>query len=236
MLYITGDTHGAHDFGKLERFAKSNPQLTKNDYIIIAGDFGAVWNTETLDADLQPYEELPFGVLFIDGNHENFDLLDNYPIELWNGGKVHKIKQNIIHLMRGQIYEFEGAVVFTFGGATSVDKYMRQENISWWRQEMPSFEELDEAISNLKKYKNKVDYIITHSIDEKALYYPPLHRYGTGMRVLRDNQMLSYFEDIVEYRHWYFGHYHIDGNITDKKTALYFEIIPLGSALPPNDI
>ena len=40
MIYVTGDTHGQHDFAKLEFFAKRNPQLTKNDYVIIAGDFG----------------------------------------------------------------------------------------------------------------------------------------------------------------------------------------------------
>lgn len=39
MIYITGDTHGQHDFWKLERFAESNPNLGKNDFLLKAGDF-----------------------------------------------------------------------------------------------------------------------------------------------------------------------------------------------------
>lgn len=224
MIFITGDTHGTHDFAKLSIFAKSNPQLSKNDYVIVAGDFGAVWSEETLDAGLKPYEELPFTVLFVDGNHENFDLLDRFPIEIWNGGKIHRIRPDIIHLMRGQIFEIEGSTIFAFGGGTSIDKYMRKEGLSWWPQERPNYEELDEAIRNLKRYDNKVDYIITHAIDEKSLYYPVLRQGGSLMKNFPENQMLSYFEDIVEYKHWYFGHYHIDGKITDRKTALYQDV------------
>ena len=43
MIYVTGDTHGEHDFEKLVAFAERRPQLTKEDYVIIAGDFGVVW-------------------------------------------------------------------------------------------------------------------------------------------------------------------------------------------------
>ncbi len=117
MIFVTGDTHGRTDFAKLLLFVREYPNLTKNDYVIIAGDFGAVWEKETLEEDLKPYRDLPFTVLFVDGNHENFDLLNSYPVEIWNGGKVHKIKSNIIHLMRGQVFEITGKTFFTFGGA-----------------------------------------------------------------------------------------------------------------------
>ena len=53
-IFVTGDTHREHDFAKLEFFAKRNPQLTKNDYVIIAGDFGGVWWRKTLSEDLKP--------------------------------------------------------------------------------------------------------------------------------------------------------------------------------------
>ncbi|MDR3186224.1 MAG: hypothetical protein LBU04_05400 [Christensenellaceae bacterium] len=35
------------------------------------------------------------------------------------------------------------------------------------------------------------------------------------------------FEETLEYGHWYFGHYHIDSPITDKKTALYKNIVQI---------
>ena len=228
MIYVTGDTHGQIDFAKLRIFADNNPQLTKNDYVIIAGDFGAVWCEPTLEKDLKPYEELPFTVLWVDGNHENFTMVNSYPVSEWHRGKVHFIKPDIIHLMRGQVFELEGNTIFTFGGATSIDKYMRKEGISWWREEMPSYEELDEGIANLKRYNNKIDYIITHSCGERALMYPPLRTRSSQMCRYPENNMLSYIEDITNYKKWYFGHYHMDSQLNDKMRVLYHDIVPLG--------
>lgn len=224
MIFISGDTHGRNDFAKLIKFSSEHPNLTKADYMIIAGDFGAVWNAKTLEEDLKPYSDLPFTVLFVDGNHENFDLLNSYPIEMWNGGKVHNIKPDIIHLMRGQVFEIEGKTFFAFGGATSIDKDWRIEGRDWWAQENPTFEEYDEGVVNLKRYNNKVDYIITHTCGERALMYPPLRTRSIVMHAFSENKMLSNFEDMVEYKHWYFGHYHMDGDLNDKMTVLYQEI------------
>lgn len=228
MIYVTGDTHGEVTFQKLPAFARANPQLTKRDYVIIAGDFGGVWSEKTLEEDLRPYSELPFTVLFVDGNHENFDLLNAFPASKWKGGKVHFVREDIIHLMRGQVFELEGHTVFTFGGATSVDRGFRREGYSWWKAERPTDEDLDEALANLKRYNNKVDYIVTHSCGERALMYPPLRTRTLQMDVYPENQMLSYFEDILEYKHWYFGHYHLDGRLNDRMTVLLNEIVPLG--------
>lgn len=228
MIYVTGDTHGEVTFQKLPAFARANPQLTKRDYVIIAGDFGGVWSEKTLEEDLRPYSELPFTVLFVDGNHENFDLLNAFPVSKWKGGKVHFVREDIIHLMRGQVFELEGHTVFTFGGATSVDRGFLREGYSWWKAELPTDEDLSEALANLKRYNNKVDYIITHSCGERALMYPPLRTRTLQMDVYPENQMLSYFEDILEYKHWYFGHYHLDGRLNDRMTVLLNEIVPLG--------
>ncbi len=228
MIYVTGDTHGLQDYYKLHIFAGENPELTEDDYVIIAGDFGAVWDSYTLVSDLKPYTELPFTVLFVDGNHENFDLLETFPVEEWHGGKVHKIKPNIIHLMRGQVFEIDGKTIFTFGGATSIDKFMRREGLSWWKQELPTYEELDEGIANLKRYGNKVDYIITHSCSERALAYPQIRSSATLKLSCPESQMLSYIEENAESRRWYFGHFHIDAELGDKYTALYQNIVRLG--------
>lgn len=63
----------------------------------------------------------PWTTLFVDGNHENFELLDDYPVSSWHGGKVHFIKESVIHLMRGQIDTIDGQTFFTFGGGYSCD-------------------------------------------------------------------------------------------------------------------
>lgn len=225
MIFVTGDTHGSQDFRKLHIFAGEHPELTLDDYVIIAGDFGAVWDSKLLAAELKPYTELPFTVLFVDGNHENFDLLETFPVEEWHGGKVQKIKPNIIHLMRGQVFEIEGKTIFTFGGATSIDKFMRREGITWWKQELPTYEELDEGIANLKRYGNKVDYIITHSCSERALMYPQIRNSATLKLSCPESQMLSYIEETTQFTHWYFGHFHIDAEFGGKYTVLFDRVV-----------
>lgn len=224
MVFVTGDTHGYINVSKLQIFAKEHPELTKNDYVIVAGDFGGLFYPEHVEAFLDIYSELPFTVLFVDGNHENFNLLYSYPVSMWHGGKVHIIRQDIIHLMRGQIYEIEGKTFFTFGGATSIDRQGRRKNVDWWEQELPTYEEMDEGVENLRMYKNKVDFIITHSCDEKALWYSPLRMRTSKLRTYPENIVLSEFEKIVDYGHWFFGHYHMDGDLTDRKTVLFNEI------------
>ena len=57
----------------------------------------------------------------MDGKHENFTRLYNYPVEEWYGGKVHKIRDSVLHLMRGEIFNIDNKNFFTFGGAKSHD-------------------------------------------------------------------------------------------------------------------
>ena len=70
-------------------------------------------------SNLKKLSSLPFTIAFVDGCHENFDLLEQYPIEEWNGGKIHRISENIVHMMRGQVFYIQGKKIFTFGGGIS---------------------------------------------------------------------------------------------------------------------
>lgn len=189
MIYVTGDCH--QNFRKFNtKIFPEQKEMTKEDYVIICGDFGGVWNKEVENKEekhlLDWLEEKPFTTLFVDGNHENFDRLYSYPVELWHRGKVHKIRPSVIHLMRGQIYEIDGKSFFTFGGASSHDiesgildpedpdfkekkKWLDREwrsyrvnHITWWAQELPSEEEMQEGRANLAAHDNQVDFIVTH--------------------------------------------------------------------------
>ncbi len=165
MIYATGDLHG-NTLRFQPQYFPEQTKMTKDDYMIVCGDFGCVWNGDKSDdPQLDRLEVLPFTVLFVDGNHENFDALNEYPVEQWHGGKVHKIRPHVIHLMRGQAFELQGRTFFTMGGAQSHDIadgildmgspnfYERYDNlrrnrgqfrinhISWWREELPSDEE-----------------------------------------------------------------------------------------------
>ena len=167
MIYITGDCHA--DFRKfnIESFPEQK-DMTKEEYVIICGDFGGVWlrNEESEQEKwwMDWLEAKPYTTLFVDGNHENFDRLYSYPVEDWKGGSVHKIRPSVIHLMRGQVFEIDEKKIFTFGGASSHDidggileledldfKQKRRQldedwisyrinHLSWWKEKFPSDE------------------------------------------------------------------------------------------------
>ena len=243
-IFITGDTHGDYDIEKLNTHNfPVQKELTKEDYLIIAGDFGCVWyggkNIEKPNPGyeipprhraevgkdeylLKWYNDKNFTTLFIDGNHENHALLDTFPVEEWHGGKIHRIKPSVIHLMRGQVFEIAGKTFFTMGGASSTDKEYRTENVSWWARELPSAEEYEEARHNLQLHNNSVDYIITHCISTKVMY-----QLGRMRAIDTLTDFLTEIDMTVDYKHWYFGHYHVDLEVDDKHTRLYQNIVEL---------
>lgn len=223
-IYITGDTHSDYDIHKLTTDAfPEQKELTRDDYVIVAGDMGVCWDGYRQDHYIQSwYENKPWTTLFVDGNHENHAILDSLPVEEWNGGKIHRISPNIIHLMRGQVYTIDGVRIFTMGGAQSTDKEYRKEDVSWWVREMPSDEEYDEAISNLSRHNNEVDIIVTHCCSDHA-------KARVDMKYMFNTDRLTswfdYIEDIVTYKTWYFGHYHEDKIIGDKHVCLYQQVV-----------
>ena len=92
-------------------------KLDKGDTLIVCGDFGFVWDGSPKEKKLLDYlGSRKYTVAFVDGTHENYDLLKKYRMTVWNGGRVHRISGNLFHLMRGQIYTIEGLRIFTFGG------------------------------------------------------------------------------------------------------------------------
>ena len=250
MIYITGDCH--FDFSKLN--FKNFPEardLTKEDVVIICGDFGiGPWNNNEKEDEywLNWLEDRPFTVAFCDGNHENYDTLDAFPVHEWKGGKVHMVRDHVIHLMRGQVFTLEGKTFWVFGGARSHDitdgilepddphfkkkrhtldqwgGLYRINHQTWWAREMPSEEEFEEGMKNLAEYGNRVDFIISHtvsgSVQEMFLLEP------------ENNELTAYFDriaSIASYDRWYFGHYHADRDLDERHTLLYEHIITAGA-------
>ena len=221
-FFVCGDTHQDIDLKKLtsKRFCAKG--LTKNDYVLICGDCGALWDHGGTDRYLQGwYDGKPWTTLFIDGNHENFDLLEAYPVSEWNGGLAHIITPSLIHLMRGQVYTVDGRKLFTMGGASSHDRERRKVGVSWWERELPSEEEFALARKNLALAENRVDYIFTHCASG---------RMQDIVSPEKEKNALTDFLDSLEdgcFREWYFGHYHKDFRADEKHTALFEKIVRL---------
>ena len=248
MLRITGDTHRT-----IGRFVKGNPNFIhdttwgEDDVLIVAGDFGFVLLDTPEEHDWLDWLERtkPYTIAFVDGNHENHPRIAEYPEEIWNGGRINRLRKNIIHLMRGQVYRIDGKKIFSFGGARSHDisggilepedpdykikkkqldkgwEPYRINHVSWWEQEMPTAEEMKEGRRNLKEHRNCVDFIVTHccSSGTQACL-------GGGM--FTPDELTKYFQELretVQFKKWFFGHYHDNKNVNAEEILLYEQII-----------
>ena len=194
-------------------------------------------------------ESKSFTTVFCDGNHDNIPRLDSYPVKEWNGGLVNEIRPHVLRLKRGEVYTIQGKKFFAFGGASSHDiqdgildpadfdsyeefrktwkqwekewKMFRVKNITWWEQELPSEEEMQNGINNLEKHDWKVDYIITHSPSASIIAL-------LGQGLYEQDILTKYLEDIrskTKYKRWLMGHMHINQAVNDKDILLYEQII-----------
>lgn len=247
MIYITGDTHADFSRFEIDKFPIQT-EMTKYDYVIICGDFGGVWTFEEETARekeaLDWLNSKTYTTLFVDGNHENFVRLYNYPIEEWHGGKVHRIRDSVIHLMRGEVFDIDNKKIFAFGGAKLHDiqdeilnldeeekiynfrkrgAYFRIRDYSWWDLELPTEEEMQNGINNLEKVNYKIDYIVTHwcPTNVQAIFSDGLYK---------KDYLTDYLQEISEkckFKKWYFGHYHENRQVNSQFVLLYEDIVPL---------
>ena len=252
MIYLTGDTHA-----RFSRLIHSKPlrTLTREDTVIICGDFGGIWYADERQARaLNRLGRLPFTLVFLDGNHENYDLLETYPTAPWHGGTVQVIRENVLHLMRGEMYEIEGRRFFAMGGAACHDlwngvldpeapdfverfRYLRSrgaffrvKGASWWPQEVPSEEELEHGRETLRANNMEADVILTHCAPNAVQQQIK--------RILQndtypENRLTRFLEEVrtqCSYRAWFCGHYHHEMDF-DRLHVLYEPIHPLDEYL-----
>lgn len=250
-VYITGDCHANFHKFSTDYFPEQK-ELTKEDFVIVCGDFGGVWSdTKEERYWLNWLSRKRFTTLFVDGNHENFDRLNGgeFKVVDFHGGKAHQIRKNIFHLMRGNVYDICGKKFFAFGGASSHDirdgilepddftdlreliqtynrltrqrKLLRINHLSWWKEELPSDEEMDFGLATLKTHKNTVDFIVSHCCPQ---HIASIFSYG----LYEPDKLTAYFDKVAEnttFSKWFFGHYHNDNVISEKYHMLYNQIV-----------
>ncbi len=226
-IFITGDKHGS--FYPLFGLA-DHVDLQASDVLLIAGDAGYVWD-ENYHGNVETLQQLfPGTIAFIDGNHENHQMLSEFDETLWSGGRAHQIAERIFHLMRGELYSIYGKNFFTLGGARSVDKHRREEGISWWKEEEPSAEEMEYATAQLEKYIDQIDYVITHETPLFARDFIKRTKEideDYTLPALLDEwyQRIQHQDNFCK---WYFGHMHVDQTINPQLRALHNEILLIG--------
>ena len=247
MVYITGDCHADWKRFSTDRFPEQK-EMNRDDIMIVCGDFGLWHDTPEERYWLKWLGAKPFTTAFVDGNHENFDRLysGEFPVVDFHGGKAHKICDHIYHLMRGEVFDFDGKKFWCFGGASShdiqdgildrddfatdddfldeirrwyaQDKYFRINHVSWWKQELPTNEEMEHGLQTLEANNFEVDYIISHCCPQEV---------ASIMGYRGSDILTSYFNTVAydtKFTQWHFGHYHDELQVYGKFILHYTDI------------
>jgi hypothetical protein len=219
-LFVTGDLHCPLDIKKLDTFNNEN-KLDETDIFVILGDAGLLWDDDGERKEwIQKIEHYPFTTFVIAGNHENYDMIEKLPRVMKYNGAAREVHSKLFYDVRGEVYNFNGRLCLTVSGGNSVDKDRRVAGVSWWPQEQIEIGDIKTAKRNLSRYNNNIDYIFTHvgtSSVVKSFGFNP------------DSCVIAIDEILcnIKYKHHYFGHYHIDKNISQKQTILYDDFIEL---------
>lgn len=191
VMFI-GDLHG--NFYHINNMIKEHSP----DIIIQCGDFG-IWNENK-------FKNINVGntlVYFIDGNHEDFDYIEN---EIVAKNKF-EIAKNVFYQPRGSYITINNKNILFIGGAGSIDKKFRTPGYDWWPNETISINDVE----NLPEVN--IDIVVSHTCPKEFKKDLTLNK--------SFKEFFGEFNDPCEFllsefvlkkynpKSWYFGHFHI---------------------------
>jgi len=212
LIYITGDTHG-----EIEVFGERKlGQVKKNDILIITGDFGFIWNgSKEEQKNLKKLTKKKFTILFVEGAHENLDMIrENEEVD-YCGGKAYKIAENIYCLRRGDVYIIEGRRVFALGGGLPPFEDEGEEKAP----SMPDDDDLARAVENLQACHREVDIIVTHEAPASVKKLVDRRAAINDLNIFLDTVMHN-----TRYGRWFFGSLHQDRAVSDNLICVFEDV------------
>lgn len=234
-LFITGDTHGNIDIEKLSPHRFCYDGLTKDDILVVLGDWGGIWYGNDRDNKMiKWWANKPWTTFCVLGNHCNYDAIEQLPCDIKFGDTVYKVADNVFLAHSGKVYDLLGKKCLVINGADSHDIFItnyngekiryRYPHISWWEQEQITEEDIEAAKINLQKYNNSVDFVFTHTGGEETCAY-------LGFKPTISDIRLSQILNSTIYEKHFCGHYHKDIN-TSGARVLYDDIMMIATDDP----
>jgi predicted phosphodiesterase len=228
MILTVGDTHGDIDYRKLSNHLVVREFGRLPDFIIQLGDFAVPWSNNPEDSQDRYlrdwYGEKPYDIVVVPGNHECYTRIEKMPREIYHGAWVRRYSKNIVYAERNQILTIEDKTFYCFGGADSTDKQSRVLYQTWWPQEACTYQDFTDAKDLFKRVKS-VDYVVTHTAPEKIIA-----EFNYPERMDGTSKLLTYVDENLEFKHWYFGHMHADKTYQEKYTCQYRKIRLIGES------
>lgn len=215
-VFVRGDTHGYFDW--LPQWCEEN-HTTKNDILIILGDAGIMYYgpKKTREKYLKEFiSKCPITLMCVRGNHEERPA--NYSstcFEIWNidpvvedGCYFEPDYPNIKYIADGSIFYLNDKRCLAIGGAYSIDKeYRLLMGWRWFADEELTDEEMCNILDKIDH--QSFDYVFTHTCPEAwqptDLFINSIDQSKVSKRM---EQFLTTVSEIINFKHWYFGHFH----------------------------
>jgi 3-oxoacid CoA-transferase subunit A len=225
MIYITGDMHGS-----IQTFKDVINKITckSENTLIVLGDLGVNYYINKIDKKFKSIiSQYNINLFVIRGNHDANPANLYYIKEVEKYGNIGYIEEeypNIFYAKNGEIYIIENNTFLVLGGAYSVDKWYRLEKgYKWFEDEQMTEKEKQNFWS---KNITKVDTILSHTCPYSNR---PIHLFLTQIdQSSVDNSMENFLDEVklkVQYKNWFFGHYHADEKIEKNMYMLYNGVI-----------
>jgi len=198
-ILFAGDIHGNIKHAEwLFKHASKNGVT----HIIACGDFGywvhMAFGKKFINRVAHLAEKNNIRFYWVDGNHENHDILDDLVREHGASAPIPTPNEWLCYIPRGCRFTIGGKTIMGYGGAYSVDWDQRIAGHSWWRQELINEYHLDGIAPE------KVDILVTHEA--------PLGKrisYKDDIRIsVRQRELISELVEKVQPDYHFCGHHH----------------------------
>jgi len=223
-ILVSGDWHGSSSAAKA---AAKKAVQTGCEVIVQVGDFGFWPHTDPdyVDTVSRHITKQGLFMVWIDGNHENFDALydGNWPV---TSGGFRKIAENVLYAPRGHRWEWDDVSFLALGGGYSIDKDFRLATGPigkyWWPQETLTQREVYEAIEG-----GECDVMFTHDCPSGVEIGNPA--YKTDPASTQNRMAVRAVVNVAKPLRLYHGHFHhrMDSVLT-LEDGHEVEVISLG--------
>lgn len=231
MIYITGDIHG--NIEQLH-YVMEKVNCKIENTMIQLGDFGGNYYLNKKDKKFKDeVYHYDMNWFVIRGNHDanpasnkNIIMVKRYD----NIGYIEPNYPNIFYAINGKVYNIENNKFLVLGGAYSVDKFYRLEKGYLWfgDEQMNEKEKQNFLDKNLDKVQNILSHTCPYSNIPRHLFLSQIDQSTV------DNSMEHFLEQVknkIEYKNWFFGHFHANEQIENNMYMLYDGVIhykPIG--------
>lgn len=208
-ILVCGDWHG--DFRAAQAAARQARRVSC-ELIVQCGDFGfwphqhPEYVTQVNSAMKKNSRGAPLYLVWVDGNHENFDMLyatewPRTPKGFW------KLADHVYYAPRGLRWTWGHTKFIALGGGYSMDKQWRLSEGPvgqyWWPQETITIKQVYDILND---GQGEVDVMFAHDMPEGAQIGIPLMK-----MYAEDEQNRTAVRTVVEHvkpKDLYHGHYH----------------------------